>query len=328
VSIDSIKVFALGRLRRRLFGIPERATRFDRRGFTGGTPASRARIAQIGATFAAGYHAALLDTDAERLEARLAAIAREQRGFAYEGAAMALVLLDLLLPRLRAGPGPRFAAFLAGPGEPHAYMLHVGAGWALARLPWPVEANLGRFDPLLGALALDGYGFHQGYFHWRRFVAGQEVPRLSANARRPFDQGLGRSLWFVQGAEPVRIAETITAFDAGRREDLWSGVGLAAAYAGGVEAAELARLRESAAADWRALAQGAAFAAKARERAGNPAAHTELACRILCGCAAASAAAVTDQVLAALPSGPEPAYARWRQGIARSFATTGEPAQV
>ena len=31
------------------------------------------------------------------------------------------------------------------------------------------------------------------------------------------------------------------------------------------------------------LAQGAAFAAEARSRAGNPAAHTRDACRVLCG---------------------------------------------
>ena len=64
------------------------------------------------------------------------------------------------------------------------------------------------------------------------------------------------------------------------------------------------------------LAQGAAFAAKARLHAGNPTADTERGCRALCGCDAATAAAATDRALQALPAdGPEPAYALWRHRI-------------
>jgi hypothetical protein len=100
-------------------------------------------------------------------------------------------------------------------------MLHVGAGWALARLPRRVESNLYRFDPLLRWLVLDGYGFHQGYFHWRRFVARQERPkRLSPYALRAFGQGLGRSLWFVNGAEAGRVARCIAGVTPERRSDL------------------------------------------------------------------------------------------------------------
>lgn len=301
------------RLRRALFGIPTKEIRCDTRGFSVGTPATRDRIEQVGATFAAGYHAALLETRPAPLAAALDGIEPERRGFAYEGAAMALALLDLLTPL----SGRRFAAFLAGPGDAHAYMLHVGAGWALARLPRRVEVHLQRFDPLMRWLVLDGYGFHQGYFHWRHYVAAQALPRnLSDYGRRAFDQGLGRSLWFVYGAEPPVIAARIAGFAPQRAADLWSGVGLAAAYAGGVDAPALAELLGLAETHRPLLAQGAAFAAKARQRAGNPAPHTELACRTLCGLDADTAAALTDRMLADLPAdGALPAYEHWRRRI-------------
>src|SRR3712207_8380154 len=55
------------------------------------------------------------------------------------------------------------------------------------------------------------------------------------------DQGLGRSLWFVQGADVRRIPATVNAFPAERRPDLWSGLGLACGYAGGRTRAEVDR---------------------------------------------------------------------------------------
>src|SRR6185436_14746696 len=112
--------------------------------------------------------------------------------------------------------------------------------------------------------------------------------------RRAFDQGLGRSLWFVSGANVDRARAWIEAFAPTRRRDLWSGVGLAATYAGGLDRAGLEALR-SAAPDYRAeLAQGAAFAAEARRRAGNLVAHTETACAVLCDLSAEGAARITE----------------------------------
>src|SRR5262249_36094553 len=160
----------------------------------------------------------------------------------------------------------RVQLFLRGPGAAHAYMVHVGVGWALARLHRSVAATLERFDPLLRWLIVDGYGFHEGYFHWRRAVVMQAIPRqLTGYAQRAFDQGLGRSLWFVTGAEVDRLCAAIQAFPARRHADLWSGVGLASAYAGGVGLGDLCALRVAAGAYVPFLAQGAAFAAKARQ---------------------------------------------------------------
>jgi len=310
----------MGWLTDRMLSIPVEETRVSRRGFHVRDAAVEARLESIGRTFLRGYHAALPDQGGAALAHRLGSVDTELRGFAFEGAAMALTLLDHLIPINRG----RFHRFLHGEGAPHSYMLHVGAGWALARLPWlrwRVNSFISTLDSLGRWLALDGYGFHQGYFYWPRSVRRQEVPRgIAGYARRAFDQGLGRSLWFVEGADAAQIGAAIAAFPELRQPDLWSGVGLACAYAGGGGAAQLEVLREAAGPYLAEAAQGAAFAAKARARAGNPASHTELACGVLCGRSADAAAGVTDSALIDLPvDGAEPAYETWRRRIQNSF---------
>jgi hypothetical protein len=259
-----------------------------------------------------------MDDDFRRLVPRLNQSAIDLLGFTYEGAAMGLAVRDLLLPWNR----HRVKQFLQGPGRPHAYMVHVGLGWVLARKPGSVERFIDRQDPLLRWLAVDGYGFHEGFFHWPRYLGGQSIPRrLQGYARRAFDQGLGRSLWFIDGAEVERIPKTIAGFPATRHADLWSGVGLASVYAGEVSETELRGLSDSAGEFQPHLAQGACFAAKARQRAGNLTAYHDLACGVVCGLAAGEAAQVSDAALENLPKdGAEPSYEIWRHRIQQKFA--------
>jgi hypothetical protein len=309
-------------LKRALFGISPEETSFANRRFRSDDDAVRERLETVGRCFVAGYHAALEESAPAALAARIdAEVDREFHGFAYEGAGMSLALLDTLAPPFP-GRRSRLDRFLAGPGDAHAYIVNVGPGWLLARLPLSPERLLRRLHPLHGWLALDGYGFHEGFFHWPRSVARQEVPRkLRGYARRGFDQGLGRSLWFVEGADVERIPWTVGAFPAARRPDLWAGIGIACAYAGGRGREEVAALRRAAAGYVPQLAQGVAFAARARERAGNPAAHTALAAEVICGVSAAEAAAVTVRTLEALPADRpgEPAFEVWRRRIQDRF---------
>ncbi|MCZ8352759.1 MAG: DUF1702 family protein [Rhizobium sp.] len=322
-----IMVSSLKWLRKRIFGISLQEATFAKRGFLEGDAGLRQRLEQIGQIFLLGYQAALNDDRPEGLVRQLNAIEIELRGFAFEGAAMGLALLDGLTPWKR----NRVQSFLKGAGSEYAYMVYVGVGWALARLPWGIEWYLaqlnktwgmeGEIDPVLGWLVLDGYGFHQGYFGWQRHIQEMAVPpRLSGYACRVFDQGLGRSLWFVKGADVRRIHHAIENFSPSRRADLWSGVGLACAYAGGVERAVIEALQVAAQPYWSELSQGAAFAAKSRQRAGNLTAHTEVACQVLCAMSAEAAAGITDRMLEDLhPDGANPAYEVWRRRIQAQF---------
>jgi hypothetical protein len=303
----------LARLRQHLLGISADEASFTYRGFTPTAPHRQQQLERLGRTFVVGYNAAIRLAEPDVIVPHLDAVAEERRGFAFEGAAMGFALLDLVLP----WPGQRFAGFLAGPASQHIYMAYVGAGWALARTSPVLSWRLGPLDPLLRWLMYDGYGFHAGYFHHHDAIDRQRRPgALRGYARNVFDQGLGRAMWFAKGADIRAVAATALRFPEHRRADLWSGIGLAAAYAGGLEATELAVLADAAGPYRGELCQGAAFAAKAREHAGNPAPHTELACRAFCGMGATAAAMITDQALPAVGPGDHgEAYRAWRAEI-------------
>lgn len=309
-------------LRRGMFGMPLDEASFERRGFVGGEPDTRAHLDQVGRVFLQGYNMALEEGAATRgLINRLEGLPLMMQGFAFEGAAMGLALLDYLTPWNRY----RVPSFLEGAGGNHLYMAYVGVGWAFARLPTSVERGMKSLEPLLKWLALDGYGFHEGYFKPERYYKQQEIPSdLSAYGRRAFDQGLGRCLWFVDVGDSRRISATIEAFPASRHQDLWSGIGLACAYAGGVQQASLEALREAAGSHYPALAQGVTFAAEARVRAGNIADHTGLACQVLCGMSVERAAHLTDMTKQNLPTDEAvPAYEVWKQRLQQHFEYEG-----
>ncbi|MFQ6009294.1 MAG: DUF1702 family protein, partial [Candidatus Zixiibacteriota bacterium] len=314
-----------GRLRRIVFGISQREALFSRRGFFARTSEARAHLEQVGATFIAGYNAALEETDATSLMPVLNQNERELTGFAFEGAAMALALLDLITPWNRT----RIDKYLEVAGAQHVYMIHIGAGWALARLRRSIESYLKRRHPVYRWLVVDGYGFHQGYFHWKRFIESRKLPiKMSGYALRAFDQGLGRALWFMYGADVEQVSSSVRSFAAHRQPELWSGVGLACAYAGKVSLPEIRRLRTAAGQYYPQLAQGAAFAAKARLRAENLTEYTDQVCQELCGISAVEAANLTDRALENLPTeSEEPAYQVWRSRLHSMFAMS-EPGKV
>ena len=303
-----------------LFEIHPREAELARRGFMCSRPAVRERLEHIGRMFLQGYNLGLREDPQEELAAQLEQVQAEYRGFAYEGAAMALILLDGITPWKK-----RFSRFLAGAGRLHIYMLHVGAGWACARLPWlrwRIESLSAVFHPVLRALVIDGYGFHEGYFHWRSRL-DRRTAALSAEGRHIFYQGLGRSLWFVKGADAFEIARSIASFPDQYHADAWSGVGLACAYAGGASATEMEDLDRYASGFEAALAQGAAFAAKTRLMAGNPAHHTEIACRAFCRISSESAAALCDETFRQIGLHDRHAYRCWRELLQKRLQAIG-----
>ncbi len=297
----------------RLLRISEEEALFARRGFRTANEDARKHLEYIGRCFLRGYNEGLAGHQALALSHAVTLVEPAYRGFAFEGVAMALTMLGYITPWRRS----RLEQLLRECGDEHAYMAHIGAGWAVARLRRPLVPILARRDGLLGWLVADGMGFHEGYFKWPRFVVkGERLAGLGGYALRAFDQGVGRSLWFVGGADPQRVRHFADTFALSRRADLWSGIGLAATYAGGIRHEGLEVLGKLSGTHASAMAQGAVFGAKARSRAGNSTPHTDAACQILCGMSARVASQLADDTLARIP---EPytasSYENWRLAI-------------
>lgn len=288
------------------------------RGFTGGTEQSRQVLEEAAASFIAGFNGAIDSRSIGALQDRLHSIPADQQGFAYEGAGMACAVLDIIT----SSRGRRVAALLEGPGDHYTHLIHVGTGWGFARLrlrPW---RGLPIKDSMLRWLAWDGWGFHRGFFSPGSTVIGQRIEPWLGGATGIRDQGLGRSVWFHDCADVGVIAERIRRFDARRQADLWSGVGLAAAYAGGVCENDLVRLGELAGESRAHVVQGIAFAAAARLRSGSLPMHTRYAAEIVAGVPAEVAAGWTEAALAGLNRDRASAYQEWRARVRELWQTT------
>ncbi len=311
-----------GRLRCRIFLPDQSEVKFERRGFYAPDELRQANLEKVGTKFLEGFAYGMGGRSLPDIESSLEMIEPAFRGFAYEGCSMALAVRDGITLVNRHW----VRDLLASRGAAHIYMAYIGVGWAMARLPRVRWRAIAPRDPLLRWLALDGYGFHQAYFRTRKYVAGQyqaPVPGWpSGYANRAADQGIGRALWFVNGSDVARVADTIGKFALSRQADLWSGAALASVYAGGADAGELDEMVRRAGPYRSHAAQGAAFAAGARVLAGLVTPGTELGVKVHCGMSAAEAAAVTDEAKLGLPEtdGLVPAYEIWRERIRRQFA--------
>jgi len=261
---------------------PEEAS-FKARGFDACDPAISRKLEQMLESFIGGYNLAVETPDKVELSRRLnASFDNHHVGFAFEGVGLYLAMLDMLIP----GKPDRLDSYFKGAGEHHDYIVAVGAGFAVARIPWGLrvmEGYLRTLDPLIAWCVPCGYGFHEGFFHHRRFVDGAAAPpaSLSPLGRQLFDSGLGRSLWWVKGADPLMINAAINRYSQDRRAELWAGIGIASSYAGGVGETELLALQELSGRYRADFLSGLPFSARLRQKAGNYSDITELACRVL-----------------------------------------------
>ena len=207
----------------------------------------------------------------------------------------------------------------------------LGDGPAARGSAWPKASTVA--DPLLRWLVLDGYGFHQAYFKTDKYVTGAVpgagLPVAGRAARtgtrnHAIDQGIGRALWFVCGTDAELVARRSRSSPSPARRPVRR-AGLAATYAGGVTADELAELVDRAGIHHGQLAQGSAFAAECRVRSGLLIPETEMAARAICGLSAERVAAITQEVRpAVVVDGDDvPAFETWRQRIAEEVLTHG-----
>lgn len=281
----------------------------------------QANLEKVVTKFLAGLEYGVGGSTLADIESALETVEPAFRGFSYEGCAMGLAIRDGMRPAGRHW----VRDLLASRGANHVYMAYVGVGWAMARLPKIRWGAIEPHDPLLRWLALDGLGFHQAFFHVQQYVWNQRevrVPGWDARyAGNAVDQGIGRALWFINGSDVEKVATTIEGFAPSRRADLWSGAGLASVYAGGVDAGELSEMARLAGPYRSNVAQGAAFAAKARLLPGLVTPGTELGVKVHCDMSVEEAAAVTDEALRDLPASDAdiPMYEVWRERIRKRF---------
>ncbi len=272
-----------------------------------------------------GFRMALEDSRLETLVPQLDEVELELRGFAYEGAGFGLMVLDCLLPWRN-----HLRALVDGPGAPYVYPLHVGAGLALAKLNRRPERYFARFDPFWRWQILDGYGFYLGVFFRQRTIEEKAIPaHISDYALHVFDQGVGRGIWFKARGNISDLVTTIASFPPSRQADLWAGVGFACSYAGFIQERRFLEALQKAAGQYRLqLALAAAIAAGNRERFGNHAAHTDLACEVFCGLSGERAAYIVNRALQELPiDNAEPAHKLWRERIEAKLAAQANDKQ-
>jgi hypothetical protein len=320
----------IGVLRKRFLAPSLASVGFADRGFPIIHSDATSRLEAVPQAVVCGFEWAIEGASLWEIERRLALVEPEQRGFAYEGATMGYTILDAM----PGGDRDRTRELLAGPGRPHIFLTYIGIGFAMARLPRPLWKNIlpeltgVPYHPVMSWLAVDGYGFDRAYFDTRKWVEEQAEPAPYPWAGRPeyfgraFDQGVGRALWFIHGGNSDAVAAAVGRFAEHRRADLWSGVGLAATFAGGADRRELAKLRESAGADYHdELALGVVFAAKARTYADYVPEHTHLAAEVLAGSSVPGLQDVSDRAEAAESddAGPVPQYELWRERIRAEF---------
>jgi hypothetical protein len=319
----------LGTVRRLLLAPSLDEVSFARRGFPGAGAPATVHLEAVPQAVVCGFEWGIETRGQAELERRLELIDAAQRGFAYEGATMAYTVRDAM----RGGRGTRTRDLLRGPGAPHLFLAYIGIGFAMARLPRPLWRGVlpdlagSPYHPTMSWLAVDGYGFDRAYFETRRWVDEQRrLPAYPWLGRadyfpRAVDQGIGRALWFIHAARADDVAAAVRRFAAERHADLWSGVGLAATFAGGADPVALAALRRDAGGFAPDLAQGAIFAAKARAHSGHVPEHTERATWAFADRSVAAADGLADEV--AVHSGPadrSPAYETWRANVRAAFA--------
>lgn len=304
-----------------LLRVDEGAADLRRRGVAPAAPERLETLRLIGVAFVRGCNAMLEAAPLAALAAQLDEQPAARHGFAVEGAAMGAAIRDALtwrgthLGHLRATHGGRFD-----------YLLHVGAGWALARLPWRAWALDRVLDPLLLSLVHDGRGFHDLYFRPGTARRLARPPRPGP-WRAAYDQGRGRALWFIGGADVGRAIDLVRAAHPARRADLLAGLGLAMAYAGPAGPADWAALRGAFPAERSHLAQGVVFAAEAHRAAGIAPPNLATATRSLIGLDADEAAAIAR---ANRPNGVRTAatgrhaYAEWRAAIRTQVGADAE----
>ena len=175
----------------------------------------------------------------------------------------------------------RFAQGPYSTHSAHATQIHVGLGWALAQNEISPIEFLQQLDSMLRYRVLDGYGYYEGFFRRRKSILNQQQPQWNdSTATGAYDQGLGRSLWYIHTGEIDAAKHALEKFPVERHKDLWRGLGIAIAYVGGCSEETIFEILQNAGQHKTDLAEGASRALESRKQSGCFSADTELVYRL------------------------------------------------
>lgn len=303
----------LGALRQMVMAMPPEEASLERRGFAAGRAEVRRHLERVLGCSLHTYNLALAEPNLERLIDLLELHRAELRPFAYEGAALAQMVLEVVFPWNRGGVDRlvQAAGVLAIP-------CYAGAGAGLAFFRRRPQGVMQRLDDRFYRWQFaDGYGFYNAFYRTETTVGRQRRPRsIDGDLGREFDAGIGRCLWFMAHGDLDWLGATADTFSPDRRADLWTGIGLACAFAGGVDPEGVHGLRRMAGEYRLQTAQGAALAAFMGHRFAIAPAHTEMACRVLCNLSADDAQRLAETARhAPTVADGVPASRQWRNRL-------------
>lgn len=193
----------------------------------------------IQATFQDAKEKATTTNDLAQLNKLLLNFPNEFVSVAYEGASMAIAIKSIQ----ETDSLKIWNNFYHDFGIKHSSQIHVGLGWAFSKLNLDFSSFDSDIAPLLKYRVLDGYGYYEGIFKRRQSVRMQQTPQhFDPLSIRAYNQGLGRSLWYISQGEAEKLVRIINLFPENRCHDLWRGIGIAVAYVGGTETSVLQQL--------------------------------------------------------------------------------------
>ena len=199
---------------------------------------------------------------------------------AYEAASMGIAINSIKSNNALADWHNFYQIF----GLSHATQIHVGLGWALAELNLDINSYINELEPHYKYRVVDGFAYYHGKFKRRQAVRMQEIPEnLNSFGIRAYNQGLGRSLWYLAQGEVEKLHRLIDIFPIERRFDMWRGVGVAVAYVGGVKPIVIEELMKLSGNYLPAFKCGIAIAVQTKEKAKVTSNDTSLICATATG---------------------------------------------
>ncbi|CAN5538354.1 hypothetical protein BH10BAC1_BH10BAC1_09700 [soil metagenome] len=208
---------------------------------------------------------------------------------AFEAAAMAMALKDF-----SSGDAILNWQTLLNSSKKFACQIYLGMGWAVAREKRNIISFIDELNRNMQFRIWDGCGYFDGVFRQRQTVKGQKrLEHIQAKDYQAYDEGLGRSLWYICKGDEKKLEELLQQFAPDRHADLWRGIGIACSFVGGFEEAALKNLLLIAGHHSIQLGIGAAMVAKSRIESDCKTEDIELACTIFCNLNAQEAMNIT-----------------------------------